>query len=232
MPRKGVWLPTRLDSVRCRLKGVTYLPLIASPHSSCALPPEFNEKSMEKNRETVPQLWSRLPARFRRGILVAIVTSLIGWSAAWSQVPPPSQPKASAAPQGAVPADSSPTDSTRPDAKDRLREGTELQDARGYFRLVHDRVVFFRTEGESRFVGLENLNLERIVAEITNNPTQLEWTVVGTITEYRGTNYLLVRRAILSRSAPASVAPTTSNPVKTLAPVAEPPKPEAPKPFE
>ncbi len=191
---------------------------------------------MQKNRETVPQLWSRLPARFRRGILVAIVTSLIGWSAAWSQVPPPSQPKASAASQGAVPTDSSPTDSSpadssHPDAKDRLREGTELQDARGYFRFVHDRVVFFRTEGESRYVGLENLNLERIVAEITNNPTQLEWTVVGTITEYRGTNYLLVRRAILSRSAPAFVAPATSNPAKTPAPIAEPPKP-APKPLE
>jgi len=81
-----------------------------------------------------------------------------------------------------------------------LREGTDLKEERGYFRFVDDRVVFFPSSGDARYVGLENLNLERIVSEITNNPTQLEWTVVGIITEYRGANYLLVRRAVLSRS--------------------------------
>ena len=47
-------------------------------------------------------------------------------------------------------------------------------------------------------MGLENLNLERISRAISNNPAQLEWMVSGEITEYRGANFLLVHRAILT----------------------------------
>ncbi len=152
-------------------------------------------------------LWSRLPGRFRRGMFVAIATLLIGWSAAWSQPPPP----------GGLTARSdraSSTNTTKQRNKDRLREGTELQETRGYFRFVDDRIVFFRSNGDARYIGLENLNLERIVSEITNNPTQLEWTVVGTITEYRGANYLIVRRAVLARSTSEFNSPLTSAPSK------------------
>ncbi len=140
-------------------------------------------------------LWSRVPGRVRRGILVAVAVSLIGWSAAWSQSPPPAPARLPVNP-GAV----SPDNGTNKTAKDRLREGTDMKEERGCFRFVDERVVFFPSGGDARYIGLENLNLERIVSEITNNPTQLEWTVVGTITEYRGANYLLVRRAVLSRS--------------------------------
>lgn len=154
---------------------------------------------MDTIRGSRQHLWSRLPGRFRRGMLVAFATLLIGWSAAWSQIPPPRMP--------AAPESPAPVNLSNRTSKDRLREGTELQDARGYFRFVNDRVVFFRTGGDARYIGLENLNLERIAAEITNNPTQLEWTVVGSVTEYRGANYLMVRRAVLARTAPEFVAP-------------------------
>ncbi|MHB8899526.1 MAG: hypothetical protein ACYC6Y_12320 [Thermoguttaceae bacterium] len=116
---------------------------------------------------------------------------------------------------------------------ERLREGTELLDARGSFRLVDDRVVFLRTEGDSRYIGLENLNLERIVSEISNNPTQLEWSVVGTITEYRGSNYLMVRRAILSKRTVEPVASTSPAPAggqpATVDPLDASPAPAAKK---
>lgn len=172
---------------------------------------------MDTRRGKRQHLWSRLPRRFRCGMLVAIATSLIGWSAAWSEMPPPSEP--------AMPKIPATVDPSSQPGMDRLREGTELQDARGYFRFVDDRVIFFRTGSDARYIGLENLNLERIVSEITNNPTQVEWTVVGTITEYRGANYLMVRRAILPKSAAGFVAPQTSEPAKTEPPVAESPKP-------
>ncbi len=146
------------------------------------------------------RIWSRLPGQFRRGLLVAIAASVIGWSAAWSQPPLPSRPSVN-------PEASLATGVANQPSKDRLREGTDLKEARGYFRFVDDRVVFFRSNGDARYIGLENLNLERIVSEITNNPTQLEWTVVGTITEYRGANYLMVRRAVLSRSSLDSGSP-------------------------
>ncbi len=161
---------------------------------------------MEMRSERGQHVWSRLPGRLRRGILVAIVTLLVGWSAAWSQTPPPTRMPVS--PDGLLPANNA----ARQPGKGRLREGTELQEARGYFRFVDDRVVFFRSNGVARYIGLENLNLERIVSEITNNPTQLEWTVVGTITEYRGANYLVVRRAVLSRATPEFTSTTTSPP--------------------
>ena len=91
-------------------------------------------------------------------------------------------------------------------AEHRIREGTELVEQPGRFRITGQRVTFFTADGTRRFVGLENLNLDRIAQTITRNPAQLRWQVTGTITEFRGTNFLLVRRAILStgRTAPAT----------------------------
>ena len=70
--------------------------------------------------------------------------------------------------------------------------------------MTGDRVIFFSTDGEAlsgdgkaRFVGLENLNLQRIARTIADNPVELQWGVTGTITEFRGANFLLVRRAVL-----------------------------------
>ncbi len=79
----------------------------------------------------------------------------------------------------------------------RVREGTEIIDRDGFFRLTGDRVTFFSDDGEGRFVGLENLNLERIARTIADNPDKLQWSVTGTVTEYRGANFIFVRRVIL-----------------------------------
>lgn len=79
----------------------------------------------------------------------------------------------------------------------RLREGTEIVDQLGYFRLTGDRLTFFSDDGKYRFVALENLNLERIARVITDNPEQLQWGITGTMTEYRGANLIFVQRAAL-----------------------------------
>ncbi len=47
------------------------------------------------------------------------------------------------------------------------------------------------------FIALENRNLERVAQAIAENAKQLEWIVSGTISEYRGENFLLVNRAEL-----------------------------------
>ena len=78
-----------------------------------------------------------------------------------------------------------------------IREGTEISEKTGYFRMTGDRVTFFTDDGKARLIGLENLNLERVARMIADNPDPLEWTVTGTVTEYRGANFLFVRRAIL-----------------------------------
>jgi hypothetical protein len=78
-----------------------------------------------------------------------------------------------------------------------LREGTKIVDRLGHFRMTGDRVTFFTADGSRHFVGLENLNLERIARAIEEDTAQLQWSVTGTVTEYRGANFLTVECAIL-----------------------------------
>ncbi|HEX4142664.1 MAG TPA: hypothetical protein VHY91_03865 [Pirellulales bacterium] len=90
----------------------------------------------------------------------------------------------------------------------RQREGTALVDVPGYFKLTGDRATFFPTGSDAHYMGLENLNLERIATAISDIPEQIPWIVSGMITEYRGANYLLVTKAIL-QNAPSAPGRTT-----------------------
>ena len=98
-------------------------------------------------------------------------------------------------------------------SSDPFREGTKLTGREGTFQVTGDRATFETTDGR-RFIGLENLNLERIVRTIVDSVEPLRWTVDGTITEYRGSNYLLVSRASVqhnrSRPSSATAAPAPS----------------------
>lgn len=84
----------------------------------------------------------------------------------------------------------------------RLREGTQFIDKAGRFKLLGDQVIFEPSDGSARFGGLENLQLERIVRVLNENPQPPEWLVSGNITEYTGANYLLVTRATLRTKLP------------------------------
>lgn len=81
------------------------------------------------------------------------------------------------------------------DGSDRLREGTALETL-GSFKLTGDRIMFYSAD-KRRFGTLENLNLERIARMVSDSPDTLQWSVSGTVTEYQGSNYLLVARAVL-----------------------------------
>lgn len=110
-----------------------------------------------------------------------------------------------AGPQGpATPGDENslaePTTGTR-----QLREGTRIVDQLGTFKVTGDRATFYANNGEYRLGGLPNLNLERIVRAIRDNPDQLVWSASGFITEYQSANYLLITRAVLkARESPKS----------------------------
>ena len=86
---------------------------------------------------------------------------------------------------------------------ERLREGTRLVNASGYFKLTGDRITFYLDQGDRRLQVLENLSLERIGALVGETPDPLEWTVSGLVTEYGGGNYLLVQQATLKSRAAA-----------------------------
>lgn len=87
-------------------------------------------------------------------------------------------------------------------SKHRLREGTELVDQPGIFRVAGDRMTFFTDLGEGRFVVLENLALERVGNVIGEYQAPPYWRVTGTLTEYQGENFLLIHRAVLSNDGP------------------------------
>ena len=82
----------------------------------------------------------------------------------------------------------------------RLREGTVLNDVVGEFQLTGDRITFFPSESKNAVRCLENLSLERILQYTKEQNDQKMWIVSGTITEYRDSNYLLIRRAIVKGS--------------------------------
>jgi hypothetical protein len=79
----------------------------------------------------------------------------------------------------------------------RWREGSRLIDQLGYFKVTGEHVTFVSSDGKLKFDGLENLAIERIARTIGDSPDQLEWSISGVITEYRGANYLLVTQAVL-----------------------------------
>ena len=109
------------------------------------------------------------------------------------RTPKASQPRAEQYPKVAAPA---------PQSSPRLREGAEIVDRLGRFQVVGDRVVFVAEPGDYRFVVLENLNLERIARLVADRPAQSQWKVSGVVTECRGANFILIRRATLQRPAP------------------------------
>lgn len=84
------------------------------------------------------------------------------------------------------------------------REGTQLRDEPGRFLVSGSRVAFTASDG-TNYVGLENLNLERVVKVVASSPEAVEWFASGTVTEYQGSNYLLLshaRRKVTKPKAP------------------------------
>lgn len=96
-----------------------------------------------------------------------------------------------------------------PGAGDRLREGTPLE-AQGSFKLTGDRIMFYTSVENRRFGTLENLNLERISRAVSETSETLEWNVSGTVTEFQGTNFLLISRAVLKSKPQRRAGPGTS----------------------
>lgn len=74
------------------------------------------------------------------------------------------------------------------------REGTRLESALGTFERHGGRIAFVAAGGDT-FLALENLNLQRVADKLDLGDGVFQWTVSGTITEFRGQRFLLVSRA-------------------------------------
>ncbi len=85
----------------------------------------------------------------------------------------------------------------------RVREGSVIE-VSGFFKVSGDRAMFTTADGTGRYTALENLNLERIAIAVGESPDPLLWNVTGTVTEFRGSNFLLVTRALLKNKPSTS----------------------------
>ncbi|MEM8947514.1 MAG: hypothetical protein AAGD11_20235 [Planctomycetota bacterium] len=85
----------------------------------------------------------------------------------------------------------------------RLREGTMITDATGHFREDGDGASFV-TDGGLEFGALQNLNLERVVRLLkgADEPSSIRWSVTGSVTEYNGRNYILLKRSVYKSATP------------------------------
>ena len=164
-----------------------------------------------RNRGLVPGCYWRMAIA---GIFAAVGLGLFITGTASSE--PPSDPRHAVPPLPPAPLQQPfrPTSPIAATASDHaMREGTELVDQLGTFTPAGDRLIFVLSDGKRRLIGLENLNLERISRAMADNPESVTWMITGTVTEYRGVNYLFVRRAMLkSRPSPAGLPPPMAGP--------------------
>ena len=79
----------------------------------------------------------------------------------------------------------------------RQREGARIVERRGRFEVHGDRVIFFAQEPDAHYVVLENLALERVARVVEESGPQLLWSVSGTLSEYRSSNFLMISRAMV-----------------------------------
>lgn len=80
----------------------------------------------------------------------------------------------------------------------RLREGAEIVDSEGSFEWIGDRLSFVQDEERTVLKILENRMMERVVQAQESSTGELVWLVTGTVTEYRGGNYLLMKHVVLT----------------------------------
>jgi hypothetical protein len=81
---------------------------------------------------------------------------------------------------------------------ERLREGTKLVDVTGTFQAAGaDSVSFLVNGNKESYRVLQNLALQRVSHSLEENRALRQWVVSGTITEYRGSNYLLLTKAVI-----------------------------------
>jgi hypothetical protein len=78
----------------------------------------------------------------------------------------------------------------------RQREGVTF-DQEGFVQFTGERMTFISLDGQHRLVMLENLALDRVGRSVRDSTAKTRWKVTGTITEYQGSNYLLLGRAVL-----------------------------------
>jgi hypothetical protein len=108
------------------------------------------------------------------------------------------RPEPPAQPNQAISPIATPAARQAPPAQ-RLREGTAFRNMHVFFQQAGDRTVLFTVDDHQRFVCLENLTLERVLTTMQETPERRFWRIDGEFTEFRGENFVLIRRAVVAQ---------------------------------
>ena len=132
-------------------------------------------------------------------IVVLLSFVLFGSFAVRGQrIEPPSQPDQSIRPLAPPPKQTL--------RRQRIREGTAFKNMHVFFQQTGDRIVLYTVDDNQRFTCLENLALERILTALEAKPERRYWKIEGEFTEFRGENFVKIRRAVIAQ-APESAGP-------------------------
>jgi hypothetical protein len=136
-----------------------------------------------------------------RVVTLLLAIAAASWAAAQNRdlrgsaanVPSAAQP----APGAAAPA----SGAAGAKASERLRENTKLIDVVGTFQSIGGESITFTPAGaggnKDSFRVLENLALQRVSQELEGNKGARQWTVSAEVTEYKGNNYLLLKKIVV-----------------------------------
>lgn len=91
----------------------------------------------------------------------------------------------------------------------RWREGTRLHQVQGIFATSGERLQFTTSDGKVQILTTENLLAERVIRSIQESSEPLAWTIQGTLTEYKGVNYLTLNYASILSKKPKLAAKDT-----------------------
>jgi len=137
-------------------------------------------------------------------LTVFVSLSLLGYFAVQGQRPePPVQPNQTISPIA-------PTQARQMPRMQRIREGTAFKDMHVFFRQIDDRTALYTVEDNRRFMCHENLTLERILAAIQEKPERQFWKIDGEFTEFRGENFITIRRAVVAQTPVAQTPPVAA----------------------
>ncbi len=82
--------------------------------------------------------------------------------------------------------------------ENRMREGSQIKDPNAVFQIVGERIKCNLNKNGLSVIALENLTLERVHHYLLRGSDTPTWEIEGTITEYEGHNYLILKRAIVN----------------------------------
>ena len=75
-----------------------------------------------------------------------------------------------------------------------LREGTQVDSRTAICRSSGDRLILEIDNFPKQIVALENLSAQRVMEALYTDPNDRYWSITGTITEFRGSNFMLLQK--------------------------------------